>query len=65
MCQMRRNEAESASEKVLDAKNDDEGVLEVRRGVIMKQMMPYTLAQNKEKMQAARITACILRDFKV
>ena len=44
MCQMRRNEAESASEKVLDAKNDDEGVLEVRRGVIMKQMMPYTLA---------------------
>lgn len=31
----------------------------------MKQMMPYTLAQNKEKMQAARITACILRDFKV
>ena len=44
MCQMRRNEAESASKKVLDAKNDDEDILEVRRGVIMKQMMPYTLA---------------------
>lgn len=34
----------SASEKVLDAKNDDDGVLEVLLGVILKQMMPYTLA---------------------
>ena len=29
-------------EKVPDAKKDDDGVLEVRRGVLMKQMVPYT-----------------------
>ena len=28
-------------EKVSDANNDDEGVLEVRLGIIMKQMMRY------------------------
>lgn len=28
-------------EKVLDASNGDDGVLEVRRGTIVKQMMPY------------------------
>lgn len=33
-------------EKVLDAKNIDEGVLEVRRGNILQQMMPYRSSCN-------------------
>lgn len=33
-------------EKVLDAKNIDEGVLEVRRGNILQQMRPYRLSCN-------------------
>ena len=32
-----------AKEKVLDANNGDDGVLEVRLGAIMKQMMLYLL----------------------